>query len=150
MNKILDQKHCFGAGELTKEGFLGSDTRPIAEIVRQDRITFDQLGINAHQIAERLQALINEGKKRLEDVVETDEYIIRVQWDRGMIPCPFGEPGLHPKIFTWVHSKKSGKDIQYSQLSVHLLRKHDFLGGKGSCFRMEPELLLEFLKEGST
>jgi hypothetical protein len=150
MKKNTYKRCFFEAGELTKSGFLGSETRSISEIIQQDRKQLEHYGIRMRQMAERLQAFIDEGKKRLEDEIEFGDFIVRVQWDRGMIPCPFGDPGLHPKIVAYIHSKKTGNDIQYSQLSIHMLRMHDFLGGKGSCFRLEPELLVEFLKEGST
>ncbi len=140
----------FQAGILTKNGFLGSDSRSIEEIIRADQQRLSQSHLENAAVAGELQRFIDEGKKRLEDQVRLGNFKIRVQWDRGMLPCPFAEPGLHPKITITVCSENTGEEIRYSQLSVHLIRRHGFFGGQGSCFRLEPEKLIEFFKEDQT
>jgi hypothetical protein len=41
-----------------------------------------------------------------------------------------------------------GEDmLVYSELSIHLLKAHHFCQGRGSAFRLEPELLAKFLKK---
>ncbi len=57
-----------------------------------------------------------------------------------MMPCPFGHAGLYPKIVATVRS--GTEEIRFSQLGIHLIRKHGFFGGKGSVFRVEPEKLV--------
>jgi len=145
MTKI--EKHHFQAGMLTKDGFVGSDSRSIEEIIRADQQLLSQIHFENTAVADRLQRFIDEGKNRLEDCVRLGNQTIRVQWDRGMLPCPFAEPGLHPKITVTVRSERTGKEIRYSQLSVHLVRRHGFFGGKGSRFRLEPEELVKLFKE---
>jgi len=93
-----------------------------------------------------LQLFIDEGKKGLESPVIWNDFRIKVFWQRGMIPCPFGERGLHHKIIAEVtHLKKGGK-IKFSQLSVHLIREHGFFEGRGSVFRLDPEILNQFIQ----
>jgi hypothetical protein len=135
----------FEPGKISKNGFLGEDPRHVSDIVQADEITLKSMGITREPIAARLQYLINEGKKGLEAPVEIENFMVTVQWTRGLIACPFGEPGLHPKIIATVHNKSLNQSIQYSQLNVHLIREHGFFEGEGSQFRMEPAALVQFL-----
>jgi hypothetical protein len=63
-----------------------------------------------------------------------------------MVPCPFGEPGLHPKMMTLIINRSTKKEIRYTQLGLHMIRKHGFFGGRGSAFRLEPKSLVENLE----
>jgi len=136
----------FLPGKLTKEGFLGDDTRHIHDIIQADAKVLVQYQMKKETIARELKKLIHIGKQGLESEVETDDYAILVQWDRGMIACPFGEPGLHPKLIAKVKDKGSGVTIRYSQLCVHLVQHHGFFGGKGSAFRVDPEIVCPMLQ----
>lgn len=138
----------FQPGHLTKDGFLGCDIRSIEEIIQQDSDFLAQSGISDTLIADRLQWFLNVGNKALESTAQEDDFYIHVQYDRGMLPCPFGDQGLHPKAVANVRSRKSKKKIQYSQLSVHMIRQHGFYGGKGSSFRLEPEELITYFLSG--
>jgi len=129
----------FQPGQLSKDGFLGDDDRPIEEIILEDQRSLSRFGTDAAGLARRLQRILDWGKNRLDDTLELPTATIRVQWDRGMLPCPFGDSGLHPKITVEIRFKNTGKSLRFSQLSLHLLRKHGFFGGRGSAFRLEPE-----------
>jgi hypothetical protein len=135
----------FEPGHITKDGFLGTDERHIHDIIRADEMTLARLGIDIDQIAERMQAMIEKGKEGLESPVQSEVYLIQVQWDRGMLPCPFGERGLHHKLVVTVSNEKLNRSIRFSQLSVHMIRAHGFFGGKGSLFRIEPEEIVRIL-----
>lgn len=128
----------FLPGRISKDGFLGNDARHIHDIIQTDLHTLSSLGLDQEVVAERLQWFIEEGKKGLEGEVDLGEFSVEIRWDRGMGPCPFGEPGLYPKIMAKIVDKKQKKEIRYSQLSVHMIGKHGFFGGKGSVFRLEP------------
>ena len=146
--KILEN---FRPGKMSKDGFLGTDDRHIHDIIREDMRALEILGLNRETVAERMTYFVDEGKKGLEGKVDLGRFIVQVRWDRGMTPCPFGEPGLHPKIVVTVFNKHKESTIKYSQLGVHLIRKHGFFGGRGSVFRAEPDRLadvLEIPKEG--
>ena len=134
----------FEPGKISKEGFFGKDTRHIHDIVRNDLQTLSWLGVGREEVADGLQYFIDEGKRGLEGEVDLGAFTVLVRWDRGMMPCPFGEHGLYPKIVATVFSKRQKKAIRYSQLSVHMIRKHGFFGGQGSVFRLDPRELLEF------
>ena len=134
-------------GGISRSGFLGSDTRHIHDIIREDERILYRLGIDCESIAENLQDFIEEGKKGLETWVSKGAYEVQVRWQRGMLPCPFGEPGLHHKLIANLRNTRTRKTIRFSQLNVHMIRAHGFFEGKGSAFRIEPEELAEFLRD---
>jgi hypothetical protein len=136
----------FKPGKITKEGFLGDDTRHIHDIIEEDMHTLARLEVTQEQIADRLQYFIEEGKKGLETSVDIGDFTTQVIWRRGMLPSPFGDPKrLYHKIVATVLNKKLNKELTYTQLNVHLIRDHGFFEGKGSVFRLEPEDVVEIL-----
>ena len=142
--KIYDN---FKPGKITKEGFLGDDTRHIHDIIEEDVHTLARLGVTQEQIADRLQYFIEEGKKGLETPVDLGDFTTQVIWRRGMLPSPFGDPKrLYHKIVATVFNKHLNKELRYTQLNVHMIRDHGFFEGKGSVFRLEPEDLVEILE----
>lgn len=141
--KLLDN---FKPGTITKDGFLGDDDRHVHDIIKEDLLTLSRLGVEAEAIAERLQYFIEEGKKGLETKVDLGDFAVQISWDRGLLPCPFGEPRRQHKIIATLVNKKLNKEIKYSQLNVHMIKEHGFFEGKGSTFRLEPEELVEVLE----
>lgn len=140
--KLLDN---FKPGKITKDGFLGDDTRHVHDIIKEDLLTLSRLGVEAEAIADRLQYFIEEGKKGLETKVDLGNFSVQISWDRGLLPCPFGELRRHHKIIATLHNKKLDKEIKYSQLNVHMINVHRFFEGKGSMFRLEPGELVTIL-----
>ena len=131
----------FLPGALSSKGFLGKDTRHIHDIILDDDRLLSKLGLDRNALAVQLQKILNTGKAGLEAPVDYGDFQIVTKWDRGMGPCPFGEPGLYPRITVTICSKDTRANlcVSYTQLSIHLIRKHGFLGGKGSPFRIDPE-----------
>lgn len=142
-NKILPN---FLPGKISRDGFLGTDSRHIHDIIDDDKRTLGRLKITQEQIADRLQFFINEGKKAIEGETTVDHYRVKTMWSRGMLACPFGEPRLHHKIVTTVTNTILGQEIVYSQLNVHMIREHGFFEGKGATFRIEPEAVVRILE----
>lgn len=136
----------FKPGKITKDGFLGDDNRHVHDIIKEDLLTLSRLGVEVEAIAERLQYFIEEGKKGLETKVDLGDFTVQISWDRGLLPCPFGEPRRHHKIIATLFNKKLNKEIKYSQLNVHMIKEHGFFEGKGSKFRLKPEFLVEVLE----
>jgi len=135
----------FLPGEISRDGFLGNDPRHIHDIIREDLQILEHEDITPQQIADRLQYFTDKGKEALENEVAVDTYTVRVDWARGMIPCPFGEPGLHHKISVCLTNTKSNACIIFSQLSIHMIREHGFFAGRGSVYRLEPVAVAGFL-----
>ena len=135
----------FEPGHITKDGFLGTDNRHIHDMIQTDERTLSTLGVDSNQIAERMQYFIEQGKKGLETSIEVEDYQVQIQWDRGMLPCPFGERGLYHKLIVTILNKKLNQSIRFSQLSVHLIQVHGFFGGNDSVFRINPEKVIQIL-----
>ncbi|MFZ5515038.1 MAG: hypothetical protein ACOY90_00260 [Candidatus Zhuqueibacterota bacterium] len=142
-NKIITN---FLPGKISMDGFLGTDTRHVHDIIADDNLILERLGVTHEQIADRLQFFINEGKKAIEGEASVNHYRVKTIWSRGMLACPFGEPRLHHKIVTTVINTKLGQEIVYSQLNVHMIRDHGFFEGKGAKFRVEPERVVRVLE----
>lgn len=135
----------FEPGTLSKDGFLGEDDRHVHDIIEADEKTLLRLNVTNELIADRLQYFIEVGKKGLETAVDLGDYSVQVIWQRGMMPCPFGERGLHHKIIATVINKNMDRRIRYSQLNVHMIREHGFFEGRGGVFRLDPEVVVEVL-----
>jgi len=132
-------------GVLTADGFLGSDTRNIVDIVEADQEALAKLGITLEQILERLKFLKKEGEKGLgEPVSVAQTWLVRVDETRGTLPCPW-EDGIFHKVNCEVTHQASGERIVYNDLILHLLEVHGFFQGKGSSFRLDPEALKRVL-----
>ncbi len=133
----------FLPGKITKDGFLGSDNRHIHDIIKMDLSVLETNAITKEQVADRLQFFIDEGKKGLGSHINLNDFVVQIQWDRGLMPCPFGDSGLHHKIIATVTNKETETIvIKYSQLNVHMIREHGFFEGKDSLYRIDPEILI--------
>ncbi len=135
----------FKPGKISKDGFLGDDARHVHDIVKADLFALSKLKVTKEEIADRLQFFMDQGKKALEKEVDLGDFTVNIFWSKGMLPCPFGEHGLHHKITAKVFNKKLNNQIIFSQLNVHLIREHGFFEGKGSIFRMEPDEVVKVL-----
>jgi hypothetical protein len=132
-------------GEITADGFMGDDRRPLVDIIEADEERFQSLGLGFDETSEKLARLLTEGRKGLGEPTTVDEdWLVKVDEARGFLPCPF-EDGIFRKITATVTHKKSQLTISYSELSIHLLEAHHFLQGKGSPFRLESDKLKQVL-----
>ncbi|MCA1949855.1 MAG: hypothetical protein LDL24_04740 [Treponema sp.] len=131
------------AGVLTSTGFLGSDTRPLSDIVEADEELFRALGLDFNIVAERLDTLARQGAEGLgEPITVEGQYLVKSDEARGKLPCPYGD-GLYHK--NAVSVQKGEDTVIYSDLSLHLLRVHHFCQGQGSPFRLDPVVLKRLL-----
>ena len=132
-------------GSTSAEGFLGQDTRSLADIIRADQMAVSKLGLSHQQIADRLRELTDLGKKGLGSPIEHEGLLIAVDDYRGMIPCPFQDRISHDKRLTTCTSQKDGLSIRWSDLNVHMIEAHGFYEGLGSPFRVDPQTIAELL-----
>jgi hypothetical protein len=126
-------------GLIARDGFLGTDRRQLLEILEEDQNAVAGLGLRHEQIAERMAYFTEAGKKGLGTTVTVDEnYEVRVQSVRGMLPCPWGHKGLCPKVNVFLTNLRTGDEMVWTALNVHLIREHGFYEGRGSPFRIDP------------
>lgn len=137
-------------GVITADGFLGDDTRPLVDIIEHDEESMTELGITFEDLVNKMQYLLDEGRKGLGEPVTVDgTWIVRTDEARGHLPSPF-EDGIFRKVNAEVEllvdGKVSGKKMIYTDLSLHLIQKYHFFEGKGSSFRVEPAVAKEILQ----
>jgi len=137
-------------GEITSDGFLGDDSRPLVDIIAADEEIMASLGITFEKAVERMHYLMDEGRKGLEEPVTVDgRWVVRVSEARGFLASPF-EDGIFRKVNARVERAPDGKPtgdvLLFSELSIHLMEKYHFLQGKGSPFRIEPSSIKKVLE----
>ncbi len=136
-------------GRIAREGFLGSDPRSLAEILAADQAAVERLRLTHPQIARRMKEFRAAGLKGLGDwTAVPPRWEARVDAARGHLPCPFGDPGLHPKTMIAVRNTRLKTEIVYSDLLIHLIEAHGFYEGRGSPFRLDPERIAAALELG--
>lgn len=133
------------AGIITANGFLGTDTRGLAEILQKDGEAMEQLGLTFENAAAALDALKEAGAKGLGEPTELEDGIVVQTGDaRGVLPCPWDDGVFHKNSVVAVNPANGGR-LVYSDLSIHLLREHHFCQGKGSEFRLDPAEMAKFI-----
>jgi hypothetical protein len=132
------------SSKLVAGGFMGTDRRSLSEITEADATQLLRLGFTAKQIAARMQEITDIAKTALGNWVDLDDKRrARVDEAKGIIVCPWPHPGRFAKRVTIVDTIDSGGSIHWSDLNIHLIAEHGFFEGKGSNFRIEPEILIK-------
>ncbi len=127
-------------GHIARDGFMGNDRRQLIELLEEDENAVHNLGVTHEQISDRLGYFAEAGKEGLGTTVTVDgDYEVRVDDVRGVLPCPWGHKGLYPKTNIFFKNLKTGEEMIWTALQIHLIRDHGFYEGKGSHFRIEPD-----------
>ena len=89
----------------------------------------------------------DKGKRGLGEFISVDPHFeVKVDSVRGKLPCPFGDPGVFPKLNTTVRNLSLNQEVTYTDLHIHFILVHGFYEGKGSPFRLEPKALITVLE----
>ncbi len=133
-------------GVITATGFLGDESAPLVDLIARDEDTMHELGLDFDDVADRLEWLLEEGRKGLgEPVTIEGTWLVKTDEARGHLPSPF-EDGIFRKVNATIRrTDGSTAEVRVSHLSLHLMRKYHFLEGKGSPFRIEPSALKSVL-----
>ena len=126
-------------GIICSNGMLGSDRRPLAEIIEADAAALKRLKVSCAIIASTMTEFLTAGNKGLgEFITFRDHFEVRVNSVRGFLRCPFGERGMIRKENVTVRNLLLDREISFSALSIHLIAEHGFFQGRGAPFRLEP------------
>jgi len=132
---------------ISRDGFLGADRRTPEAIIRADGAELKKLNLTGKAIAGRMTYFREAGKKGLGEFVPlAPHFEVLCEVARGLLPCPFGEPGRHRKTIVTVRNLRLKKEITFSDLNIHLIAEHGFFEGRGSPFRLEPTELAQVLE----
>jgi hypothetical protein len=140
-------KTLLGPSKFSGQGYLGNDTREPEEIIKEDLKTLERLGIDKNKLVDALRKAYVVAERALGNPVKMLDEVSAVHHEaRGRIPSPFPEDGALPKGETVITDKKSGDTFTITPLSIILIERHDFFQGKGSPFRIDPEIAGRILK----
>lgn len=127
-------------------GFIGTDTRSLAEIIDADLAEVARLGYTSQQIAKRMQQITNAAKDALGNWIAIDNtHRAMIMEVKGRIPCPWPHAGNFAKRVTTMQDTKTGRQVYWSDLNIHLIAEHNFFEGRGSLFRIDPKGIVEML-----
>jgi len=134
-------------GIITLDGFLGTDTRNLIDIISADDSAVHQLNVTHQAIADKMQHYRDAGLDGLGEFLKIDDHFeVRVDSVRGKLPSPFGGPGMYEKVNTTVRNLTIQKEVTYTDLHIHFVKDHGFYEGEGSAYRIEPVALVETLE----
>jgi hypothetical protein len=137
-------------GVITLDGFLGTDSRNLIDIIAHDDVKVHQLNVTHQDIALKMQYLRDAGLDGLGEFLKIDDHFeVRVDSVRGKLPSPFGGPGMYEKVNTTVRNLQENTEVTYTDLHIHFVRDHGFYEGLGSPYRIEPASLVNTLEVAS-
>lgn len=143
-DRIQDQMK---PGVIALDGFLGDDKRKLVDIIASDNMRVRKLNRAHADIAAKMIHFKERGIAGLGEFITLDDHFeVKVESVRGLLPSPFGGPGMYGKINTTVVNKKLNRQVVYTDLHIHFIADHAFYEGKGSPFRLEPADLIEILE----
>jgi hypothetical protein len=134
------------SSKLVSGGFMGGDSRSVAEVIEADASEVSRLGYTTEQIAARMRTITDAARKGLGNAIKVDDKLQAVAEEaRGSAVCPWPHPGKYVKRVTTVERLDSGEAIRWSDLNIHLIAEHGFFEGRGSVFRIEPKELTDVI-----
>jgi hypothetical protein len=129
----------FEASKFSADGFLGSDPRPVDEIIADDTRDLEQAGISRHDLVAALEAAYKKSRDALGAIVEVAPSVQGEFFEsRGRIPCPFRGCGVFEKGEASLSAADSHKPVFVTSLGIHMIAAHGFFQGRGSRFRIGP------------
>lgn len=147
MKHIPNIEQAMQSGVICRDGFLGTDPRPLSAILQEDAQAVRRHGLTHAQIARQMASLRDAGRQGIEDWVSVPPHFeVRVESIRGRLPCPYGDSDAVPKTRITVRNGRMNRQITYTDLLIHLVGQHGFYEGRGSAFRLEPDDLIETLE----
>ena len=138
----------FGPSAFSGEGFMGNDSRTREKIIADDAATLTRLSLNSNSLCAMLHAAYNLAERMSGAPAALDNGIVAVHHEaRGRIPSPFPCDGTFEKGETHIIDTATGQEVVITPLSLHLIEKYGFFQGKGSRYRLEPDIALGILQK---
>jgi hypothetical protein len=134
------------SSKFSASGFMGTDRRSLWEIIDEDAAEIAKRGKTMEQVAQRMQQLTDLAKHGLGDWIHISKNVhVLIDDHRGMIPCPWPHQVRCLKRITTARHIPSNSVVRWSDLNIHLINEHGFFEGKGSPFRIEPDMLMDII-----
>ncbi len=137
---------------LVAGGFMGTDPRHPVEVIEHDLAVLEDLGVTTGQLAQYMRELTELAKPRLGTWIDDTFGKLRVKSEdfKGVLVCPWPHPGFYEKRITTAEHLRTGKQISWTDLNIHMIEEHGFFEGKGAFFRIEPKEIVDILFEDLT
>jgi len=133
-------------GALSAHGFIGQDSRNLADILHTDAESLEKAGVSKEALAEKMQELTDYGMHGLGTPMPMGElFEVEVGDYRGKLPCPFKDNAKIDKRQTVVRRLDTGVMMRWTDLNIHMIKEHGFFEGHGSIYRLDPVELARFL-----
>ncbi|MDK1032522.1 MAG: hypothetical protein QGD94_10980, partial [Planctomycetia bacterium] len=124
MRRIIQR---MARGVFSRDGFLGTDPRPLEEILDADNSEVVGLGTTHEILAEKLEQIYLGAKSGFGTVVQVGDSLSAVfRETMGRIPCPWGACGTFPKGEIELRDAEAGEKVVFTPLSVHMISAHGF------------------------
>ena len=137
------------SSKIVSGGFLGTDTRSLEEIIQDDLTVVYKAGYTQKKIAERMYHLTRISISQLGMWTDSGDGVKVFSIDyKGAIVCPWPHIGKFAKRITHAQNIKTGKQICWTDLQIHMIAEHGFFEGRGSFFRLEPLELIDMIFTG--
>lgn len=131
--------HNLAPSKFSKDGFLGSDTRSLEEIIADDLHTLKKAGVSKELLARTLKDAYQRAKDAFGAEIEIRKNVKAVFHESmGRIPSPFCKDGLFEKGEAVVTDSASNLFLVITSLGINLIENHDFFQGRGCRFRIDP------------
>lgn len=142
-------------GGWSEELFL-MQNQSLVRIIAADSASLQELGVNSHKISSSLGYLLD--RKACNEISCLVSNIkVRTFHNWRMITCPWAK-----KQFEWcnigrgaelltsedfeIKNMQLGESIDGLTLSIHLIRDHNFFGGPGTKYRIDPKKIVRVLE----
>jgi hypothetical protein len=134
------------ASKFSGEGFLGTDERPLDEIIADDQRLLDMHDIDKDALLQALRDAYRRARESLGAAIEIKPAVTaRYYESRGKIPSPFRGDGVFEKGEAEITDASTGQSLHVTPLGLALIEKHGFFQGRGSRYRIEPDLAASML-----
>lgn len=142
-----DSLQNFKPSKFSADGFMGNDKRSVEDIVIDDGLKLQELGVTNYIIAAKLKEIYNTAKNALGAQIKIGENLVAQYYEsRGKIPSPFRGEGMFEKGEVTISDTRTGQTIVVTSLGIHLIEKHTFFQGNGSRYRLDPQIVVTMLK----
>ena len=146
-DKALEDR--LGASKFSGEGFLGTDHRPVDEIIADDLRTLDRLAVRPADLLDALHAAFEQARAAFGGEVNIRPGLTALAHESmGRIPSPFQGDGVFEKGDVVLRDSATGEELVLTALGLNMIEKHHFFQGRGSRYRIDPAHAVRLLHLG--
>jgi hypothetical protein len=136
-----------GPSKFSASGFLGSDSRPVDEIVSEDLRSLEKNQVAKEALVEALKRAYETAKEAFGAEVDIRQGVTAVFYESmGHVPSPFQADGVFEKGEAVVKDEEGGDAVVITSLGIHLIEKYSFFQGKGSRYRIDPDTAIKIFR----